>query len=83
MKNLIADKSISGYTNFVTSSNATDLDKKFSDALGSMVLDVEDKTTLIISWKGMYMVNISAIEFSQIFPRINGFVHCPFPKFCL
>ncbi|THG98161.1 hypothetical protein EW026_g3979 [Hermanssonia centrifuga] len=53
VKNLIADKSISGYTNFVTSSNATDLDKKFSDALGSMVLDVEDKTTLIISWKGL------------------------------
>ncbi|KIP07194.1 hypothetical protein PHLGIDRAFT_35576 [Phlebiopsis gigantea 11061_1 CR5-6] len=39
--------------NLVISSNATDLDSKFDDLVSHLKVDVEDKLTAIVSWKGL------------------------------
>ena len=49
---LRASGTIRDSQNLIISSNATDLDSKFDVLLSHLKVDVEDKLTAIVSWKG-------------------------------
>lgn len=54
IRDLRASQTILDAQSFVISSTATDLDMKFDNLLAHLKLDVDDKLTAVVSWRGTF-----------------------------
>lgn len=59
VKVLVAEGVIGAASNFTIASQDKDLDQKFEDALALLRLDLEDKSTVALSWQSMFYRGLS------------------------
>lgn len=63
VKNMKTENVIGAVDNLIISSTATDLDRKFEEVMARLRLDYEDKSTLTLSWKGVFIPKDSQDSF--------------------